>query len=320
MPKTSDLLSADHSSDELEDQQFSKSNLIDSEDDFLSDDENESVLPVIRKPSGKPSRDELAEEEEQIQDLDAEDDDSTDVEQKDASANSEAMIAEQKKRSVKLKKLTPEQLAKEQKRISKTGVCYLSSIPPYMKPAKVRSVLSKYGKLDRIYLKPEDDKSYTKRKKYGGNKKRKFTEGWVEFEKKKEAKLCAQHLNGNILGGKKSSYYHDDIINIKYLSGFKWSDLTGQIARESDIRQAKLALEIAQQLKLNKTFARNVEKSQHMNRKRKRAEAEGQETAEPEHKRTFDQSDIVSTRANAKSKFKKEEVTDNLQNVLLQVF
>ena len=30
-------------------------------------------------------------------------------------------------------------------------------------------------------------------------------------------------------GGKKSGFYHDDIWNIKYLSGFKWSHLTEQI-------------------------------------------------------------------------------------------
>ena len=34
-------------------------------------------------------------------------------------------------------------------------------------------------------------------------------------------------------GGKKGSCYHDDILNVKYLPGFKWTDLTEQIAKKT---------------------------------------------------------------------------------------
>ena len=36
-----------------------------------------------------------------------------------------------------------------------TGVVYLSRIPPFMKPNKLRSLLSTYGEIGRIYLRPE---------------------------------------------------------------------------------------------------------------------------------------------------------------------
>lgn len=225
----------------------------------------------------------------------------------------ESMVKEQKRRSKKLKKLTPEQLAKEQKKIKKTGVCYLSSIPPYMKPVKLRSVLLRFGKLDRVFLKPEDPVAYQKRRKYGGNKKKKYTEGWVEFVNKKDAKICAETMNGNILGGKKSSYYHDDIINIKYLPGFKWLDLTQQIAKENEVRQAKLALEISQQQKLNKTFVSNVERS-----KKRKAPVQNVDSNKNQFK--FDQRDIASTRADAKLEFKKQKNSENLDSVLSKVF
>ncbi|KAM9926867.1 hypothetical protein OXX59_002912 [Metschnikowia pulcherrima] len=285
------------------------------EDDFSSDEDEETVYQTTKKSSGR-----------KLEPEDESHDEQSDAETEKAPEKSEtpdkkldetsAMVMEQDKRAKKLKKLTPEQLAKEQKKIKRTGVCYLSSIPPYMKPVKLRSVLSKFGKLDRIFLKPEDHSSYQRRVKYGGNKKKRFTEGWVEFVKKTEAKLCAETMNGNILGGKKSSYYHDDIINIKYLPGFKWFDLTQQISKENEIRQSKLALEISQQAKLDKSFVNNVERSKHIERKRK---AQG-ELPEPKFKRDFHQNSLASTRADAKSELKKEKNSDNLESVLSKVF
>ena len=38
---------------------------------------------------------------------------------------------------------------------STPGVVYLSRIPPYMKPAKIRHVFSQYGSVGRVYLQPE---------------------------------------------------------------------------------------------------------------------------------------------------------------------
>lgn len=44
-----------------------------------------------------------------------------------------------------------------------------------------------------------------------------FTEGWVEFKKKKIAKQVAAHLNNKQIGGRKRSKFYDHIWNIKYL-------------------------------------------------------------------------------------------------------
>lgn len=35
------------------------------------------------------------------------------------------------------------------------GIIYLSRIPPYMKPLKVRQIFSKYGEVGRVFLQPE---------------------------------------------------------------------------------------------------------------------------------------------------------------------
>lgn len=39
------------------------------------------------------------------------------------------------------------------------GVVYLSRVPPYMKPHKLKHLLSPYGRIGRIFLQPEGTKS-----------------------------------------------------------------------------------------------------------------------------------------------------------------
>ncbi|CAG8499319.1 3675_t:CDS:2 [Paraglomus occultum] len=135
-----------------------------------------------------------------------------------------------------LKPITEKKLAKFQEEQKKTGVVYLSRIPPFMKPQKVRYLLQAYGEIGRIYLAPEDQRIRQRRKKFGGNGKKNYTEGWVEFLDKNVAKVVANTLNAKPIdylakGGKKRFYYHDDLWNIKYLPGFKWDHLTGQLGR-----------------------------------------------------------------------------------------
>lgn len=79
--------------------------------------------------------------------------------------------------------------------INKSGVVYLSRVPPYMNPHKLRSLLEPYGKINRLFLAPEDPTARSRRIKSGGNKKRFFTEGWVEFVRKKDAKKACELLN-----------------------------------------------------------------------------------------------------------------------------
>ena len=38
---------------------------------------------------------------------------------------------------------------------SVAGIVYLSRVPPFMKPHKVKHLLSRYGSIGRVYLKPE---------------------------------------------------------------------------------------------------------------------------------------------------------------------
>lgn len=68
------------------------------------------------------------------------------------------------------------------------GVCYMSTVPPYMTPYQLRKLLQKHFAIGRIFMQPEEEFRRIQRAKQGGNRKTKYTEAWVEFEKKSEAK------------------------------------------------------------------------------------------------------------------------------------
>jgi ESF2/ABP1 family protein len=75
------------------------------------------------------------------------------------------------------KPLTKKNLVATAAAIKRSGVVYLSRIPPFMKPTKLRSLLEPYGAINRIFLTPEDPASHTRRVRNGGNKKRSFVDG-----------------------------------------------------------------------------------------------------------------------------------------------
>jgi ESF2/ABP1 family protein len=170
------------------------------------------------------------------------------------------------------KPLEASQLAASRRRARKTGVIYISRVPPFMKPSTIRHLLAPHGTISRLFLTPEAPATHARRIRSGGNKKRSFIDGWVEFASKKDAKACAELLNGQIIGGKKGSWYHDDIWNMKYLRGFKWDDLMEQVQAEEKMREGRLRAEIQRDVRERKAFLRNVElakRDRGMNAKRK---------------------------------------------------
>ena len=199
------------------------------------------------------------------------------------------------------KALTTEDLLKFKQQVDKAGVVYLSHVPPFMKPIKLRQLLSQYAEIGRIYLAPEDAKVAARRKKYRGNKRQNYSEGWVEFMDKKVARSVATMLNAQPIGGKKRSFYYDDLWNLKYLPRFKWHHLTEQIAYERAVKEQRLRAEMSQARKTNKEYIKNVERAKMVegieDRKQKQREEAGESkenaTAQQEIRRNFRQRKVV---------------------------
>ncbi|KAL6155758.1 RNA-binding ATPase activator esf2 [Exserohilum turcicum] len=142
----------------------------------------------------------------------------------------------------------------------KSGVIYLSRVPPFMKPAVLRSLLQPYGDVGRIFLTPESSTSRAQRLRNGGTRRKLFLDGWVEFKHKRDAKFIAENLNAQTMGGKKRGRWHDEVWNIQYLRGVKWHNLVEEIQNENAERASRLRSEISQDKKENKAFLENVER------------------------------------------------------------
>jgi ESF2/ABP1 family protein len=101
------------------------------------------------------------------------------------------------------KKQTP--LDKRPPKKDKTGVIYLSSLPPYLKPAALKTLLLQrgFGPITRVFLTPAVAPN-SGGKQQRSNRRKTYTDGWVEFASKKTAKVCAETLNASIVGGKKN--------------------------------------------------------------------------------------------------------------------
>ncbi|KAJ5558426.1 Nucleotide-binding alpha-beta plait [Penicillium sp. DV-2018c] len=149
-------------------------------------------------------------------------------------------------------------LAKPPKK-DKSGVIYFSSLPPYLKPFALKGLLEKRGfdGITKVFLAPLLPSAAGHKQR--SNKRKLYTEGWVEFKNRKTAKICAETLNATIVGGPKSSWYHDDVWNIKYLRKYTWSDLMEQIQRERAEREARMRIETARAAKEAKVFIEGVE-------------------------------------------------------------
>ncbi|KAH0274569.1 hypothetical protein KCU91_g5188, partial [Aureobasidium melanogenum] len=295
------------------------------DDDQDFDDEDEEALDktsaIAKKlaPVAPKGRFELDDEDADDFVPEDDEDDNDDLETATEAASST--------REKTVKPLTQKQLLKAQKAAKKTGVIYISRIPPFMKPATLKHYLSPYGEIGRVFLTPEDPVAQKQRVRNGGNKKKSFTDGWVEFINKKDAKAAAETLNGNIIGGKKGNFYHDDMWNMKYLTGFKWSHLTEQIANENAERAARLRAEVARTRRENKSFVEDIERSKMLEgmRAKKAAQADRAGVAsEPasaggvrELKRDFKQNEVKSKKIKDSSKSAQSE---DVQKVLSKIF
>lgn len=233
----------------------------DEDDEQVGDDQEESKGQSLARRTTKRRKldsdheSDLDEEENQQGERDGHDAAESNISDQQPSLS--VSSTKQKKSKVEKK------LAKVRDTASRSGVIYISRVPPFMKPHTLKNLLLPYAPagIGRIFLTPEDHDQRQNRIKGGGNKKKSFTDGWVEFVSKKEAKVVVQTLNARTIGGKKGGYYVDDVWNLKYLKGFKWRHLTEQIANENAERSARMRAEGSSSRREMNEFLKNVDYS-----------------------------------------------------------
>ncbi|KAJ2783479.1 hypothetical protein H4R18_001688 [Coemansia javaensis] len=244
----------ERSTDELSDSDRSADELNDELNDEPNDEPND----------GDRSTDESADDDDDDRHESADDDD-------DDRHESAADDATKKSGGIVSRK----DVERAQKRERKSGVVYMSRVPPFMRADKVRHMLEKYGEVGRVYLVEEDDKRRKRRVKGGGNRRRQYVEGWIEFGNKKYAKAVASMLNNTPMGGKKKhGFYHDDLWNLRYLPRFKWRHLVEQLATERAAKEQRLQMEVAQSRRELDAYIRSVDQAKKISGIRARLDAQ----------------------------------------------
>jgi len=199
------------------------------------------------------------------------------LETEDDAANEEGSEKITKPRKVRKLKLSATHDFNAQ--LQKRGIVYLARVPPRMGPAKVKTLLSDFGIITRVYLVEEDKTVRKKRRKAGGSGGKRYTEGWIEFESKKVAKSVGQTLNMSRISNLKGNIHYDDMWNVKYLKGFKWSHLTEKVAYERRVREQKLRVEMMEVRRENASYIAQVEAGKKLDyideRMRKKQKTEG---------------------------------------------
>lgn len=216
----------------------------------------------LKKEKEKKKRDRKTKEQSDTKDVDKEDDNSIAQEIADAVRAGAAQRKEEARAEAKAKRRKERELAKYRRfgeKLARRGIVYLARVPPFMRPEKVKHLLEQYGEVTRIYLAPEDEAIARRRKKLGGQRSTNYTEGWVEYAEKKVAKAVARSLNGTLIGGKKRSYYSQDMWVLKYLRHFTWSHLTEKKAYERRMAQDRLRQEMIMTKRSNDEFRELVD-------------------------------------------------------------
>lgn len=137
----------------------------------------------------------------------------------------------------------------------KYGIIYFSYIPDGINVKILREMMEEFGEVGRIFLESEKN----------NKKHRTYTEGWVEFKKKRVAKAVAKKLNGTALQyGRKHSKINGQVWSIKYLHRFKWAHLTEQMAQDRATRDQKRRFEMGHAKKQVEFYQQMTERSRRL--------------------------------------------------------
>jgi ESF2/ABP1 family protein len=186
------------------------------------------------------------------------------------------------RRRAAAKPLSAEALAAFNAAEKAKGLIYLARIPPFMKPLKLRHLLSRYGEVGRIYLAPEEPTATRRRVAAGGNKRVHFVEGWVEFLDKRAARLTAETIHNTAIGDgatgrARRDFFASDLWNVRFLPHFKWHHLKEKVAHEKRARIMALRSKLVEARKDADAYLARVDQAKAIEgqreKKRKRAAA-----------------------------------------------
>ena len=163
----------------------------------------------------------------------------------------------------------------------KSGVVYLSRVPRFMGPGEVKQYFAARGfAVERIFFVPEPAAKREARRRRGGDMRRPlFVEGWLEFVRKRDAKLAAETLNGQPVGGERS--YRNDMWALRYLRGFKFAHLQEEKVYEAAKHKKEVRERLDEAKQDTKAYLERVAQAKRAEFIRERKRQRGEEVVAP---------------------------------------
>jgi ESF2/ABP1 family protein len=229
------------------------------------------------------------------------------------------------------------------------GVVFMTRVPPRMTVPEVRSIFSKIGAVDRIWLEPEDAENRKFRIKAGGSRRRRSKYGWIEFLDKQKAQLAVELLHNQPIGtsiGNRRKPFSDDLWSLRYLKGFKWHHLIEEKGRclqfhfkhlftlhrsasEWKQKNRRLNLELSQMARERDFYLSQVERANVLarikERKMKKQRSNNDNLASDDITSSVDQNTILSKSSNTtiseeRSSHFSSESNSNIEQVMHKLF
>jgi len=212
------------------------------------------------------------------------------------------------------------------------GVVFMTRVPPRMTVPEVRSIFSKIGAVDRIWLEPEDAENRKFRIKAGGSRRRRSKYGWIEFLDKQKAQLAVELLHNQPIGtsiGNRRKPFSEDLWSLRYLKGFKWHHLVEEKASEWKKKNRRLNLELSQMARERDFYLSQVERANVLarikERKMKKQRSNNDNLASDDITSSVDQNTILSKSSNTtiseeRSSHFSSESNSNIEQVMHKLF
>lgn len=208
------------------------------------------------------------------------------------------------------------------KEMNRRGIVYVSRIPFGMQPFHLRHLFQQHAKhpILRVHCDLESPEETARRKARGGNAKKQYKEGWVEFESKKDAIYVVQICNGKPCSYNRNNRFHNQMWTMKYLKHYKWYHLTEELRMKNRVREKKLRTRVDQARREANEYLENAEKSRYKGKKKKgnRTNEASAKKEEPSKKRKktetedddFENTNQSSTTGKSNKKQKQSKMND----------
>uniref|UniRef100_A0A2M3ZDL0 Putative tbp-binding protein activator of basal transcription n=1 Tax=Anopheles braziliensis TaxID=58242 RepID=A0A2M3ZDL0_9DIPT len=135
----------------------------------------------------------------------------------------------------------------------------------------LRDLLQPMANVDRVYMQPECKEAKAKKRTVLGKRAAlNYTEAWVEFNSRREARLLATRLNAQPISTSRKSVFCDILWNMKYLPQYTWVQLSERLSYEKAVGPQKHRAEIAQARKEAAHFQANLDRSLYRLKRRRK--------------------------------------------------